>query len=81
MDERFLKFSTAFKKSDFVYLIIAQSFLDKSVLKICKALPVLDLRRITRSVMVKERSAFPCFRTSWTYFCGHTLKCGTAGNF
>ena len=71
MDERFLKFSTAFKKSDFVYLIIAQSFLDKSVLKICKALPVPDLRRITRSVMVEERRTSSCFRTSdvflWPY--------------
>ena len=30
MDERFLKFSTAFKKNDFVHLIIARSFLDIS---------------------------------------------------
>ena len=71
MDEQFLKFSTTFKKIDFVHLIIARSFLDKSVLKICKALPLPDLRRITLSVMVKERSTFSCFRTSnvflWSY--------------
>ena len=71
MDERFLKFSAGFWKIDFVHLIIAQSFLDKSVLKICKALPVPDLRRITRSVMVKEQSTLSCFRTSnvflWSY--------------
>ena len=63
-----------------MHLIIARSFLDKSVLKICKALPVPDLQRITRSVMVKERSTSFLALEPARYFCGHTLKCGTADN-